>query len=54
MVLLGAKNHISSSEIISALNRSSSVASELPHVWFGKLDADQGWVNQQASADKPA
>lgn len=44
MVLLDAKTEISSSEIISSLNRSSSVASELPHVWFVELDADLGWV----------
>lgn len=50
MVLLSAKKDISSSGIISSLNRSSSVAYELPHVWFGVLDADQGWVNQQAFA----
>lgn len=46
MVSLGAKKDTSSSGIISSLNRSPSVASELPHVWFGVLDADQGWVNQ--------
>lgn len=50
MVLLSAKKDTSSSGIISSLNRPSSVASELPHVWFGALDADQGWVNQQAFA----
>lgn len=28
------------------------VASELPHVWAGKLDADQGLANQQVFAGK--
>lgn len=54
MVLLDAKKEISSSEIIFSLNRSSSVASELPHVWFGELDADLGWVNSRHLPDKPA
>lgn len=39
---------ISSSGITSSLNRSSSVASESPHIWFGVFDDDQDWVNQLA------
>lgn len=50
MALLDAKKDVSSSTIISSLNSSSDVASGLPHVWFGELDADPGWVNQQASS----
>lgn len=42
LVLLGAKKDISSSEIISSLNRSSTVASSLVCGWFGELDADLG------------
>lgn len=56
MVLLQAKKDTLVNKTISSLNRSSNVASELPHVWLGELDADQGWVNQWASylPSKPA
>lgn len=40
----------SPSKMIPSLNRSSSVASELPHGWFGGLDTDLGWVKRQACA----